>query len=147
MSRTSHAQFLGNGTLTMFSNEEWIEALWARTSAVPCDPNQRVLDKIIPMYFKSLPRESAMAYILISDKAREDAKSCLEDEILRENKTRSSPYTAILTDLGAPSSKLIVRDYMTKTLRLRIYADDLNTTTYPFLEENIATILNKLYDP
>ena len=141
-----------NVTLIMYSIEEWTECLWARTSAIWCCYDDHVIDKVIPIYFKSQPRGSRMSHILISDTARDNSQHDLLDTITRKHENiapdhNGPPYIVILADLGLSSScDVVVRDKsMTDDPCLRIYAPGLDKKTYPFLPDDIASILNALY--
>ena len=139
-------------TLTMLSIEEWTESLWARTSAVQCCHNQPAIDKVIPMYFKSEPRENAMSHILISDKAHDKPQLNTLNNITRRSITPSHysgpPYIVIRADLGVKDPCLFVCDNCgegSKDQCLRIYAAGLGNQTYPFLVPKIVEHLKDLY--
>ena len=139
-----------------YSIDQWTLTHWERTSAVQCCHNQPLIDKAIPMYFKSpkVGDQAGMSQILISDKAGASSGERELGEIQRDHASiapnyRGLPYIAILVDLGmvTPNFEVRVDSSESKDTCLRIYARGLDETTYPFLETrtDLIRILGDLY--
>ncbi|KAH7884242.1 hypothetical protein F5I97DRAFT_2035573 [Phlebopus sp. FC_14] len=134
--------------------ETWTCCHWARTSAVQCCPNQPLIDKVIPMYFK--PQKdgdrAGMSQILISDTARIGTRQSALFDIRRDHWSiapdyRGLPYIAIVADLGVEESAFDVAVDSSKDMCLRVYASGLDATSYPFLDgyTKVTHILKDLY--
>ncbi|KAI9570118.1 hypothetical protein HD554DRAFT_2083867 [Boletus coccyginus] len=137
--------------------DDWTLCHWGRTSAVQCCHNQPLINKVIPMFFKpskNSDNKTIMSQILISDKATSRQNRAYTEDIQRDHQHiapgyQGLPYIAILVDLGVGKSEFSAEMDFTKDGNhcLRIYASQLDATTYPFLHghENITRILQDLY--
>ncbi|KAG9310693.1 hypothetical protein JVU11DRAFT_9287 [Chiua virens] len=126
----------------------WTQRHWQRTSAVQCCHQQRLIDKVIPIYFKAgTETKFQISQIFISDKAKESTASKdglraitrTDKGISRSDSPKDSslpPYIAILADLGQPPAFSVTFPEREIDDRcLRIYVAGVDETTYPFLAQ------------
>lgn len=130
---------------------KWLARHWFRTCAIQCYHDQKMVDKLIPM-FKFGPqqkpersRRSAPSYdgrvsfIVISDRARQIATKSHLSKITPRNigiPDLGQPYIAIQADLRVEAPKLefnLIQNNST-THCLRIFAAGIDAKTYKFLE-------------
>ncbi|KAH7884825.1 hypothetical protein F5I97DRAFT_1929649 [Phlebopus sp. FC_14] len=132
------------------------------TSAVQCCHTQPLIDKVIPIYFDD--NESCrVSHIYISDKAKESASSDVHYITPKSVgvEDMSSPYIAILLDMGLEVSKLTVSKTSPSTKPRSnkdepvpawyIYAAGMYSDTFPFLQADggmqILPVLQDLVKP
>ena len=121
----------------VYRGDSWTLHHWNRTSAVQCHHQQKLVDKMIPIYFSN---SKQVSQIFISDKATTSGNSsdlpfiCRGDPSI--NCATGVAYIAILVDLGTSKSQFDAKWYSCRDNdgpSLRIYAATLNNTTFPSL--------------
>ncbi|KAF8837723.1 hypothetical protein BDN67DRAFT_1071240 [Paxillus ammoniavirescens] len=144
---------------------EWTSRHWQRTCAVQCCHNQPSIDKVIPIYFKSLNDDSTdhhrFSQILILDKAQKQATTTALQRIMRTDPSIAGPefkspfpYIAILADMGLdqPGWRDSDVSFPQRTSGrvesdgqcLRIHARGIDPKTYAFLGGTNSALLNAL---
>ena len=121
----------------VYRGDSWTLHHWNRTSAVQCHHQQKLVDKMIPIYFSN---SKQVSQIFISDKATESGNSSDLPSICRGdpsiNCATGVAYIAILVDLGTSKSQFDATWHQYRDNdgpSLRIYAATLDNTTFPLL--------------
>ena len=124
---------------SVYRGDTWTLYHWHRTSAVQCNHRQKLVDKMIPIYFSN---SKQVSQIFISDKATKSGNLsdllsiCRGDPSI--NCASGVAYIAILVDLGMSQTKFHTEWYSYRNNdgpSLRIYAATINNTTFPSLAE------------
>jgi len=134
--------------MRVYRSEQWIGHHWNRTSGIQCHHQQKLVDKMIPIYHSDSKRVSQ---IFISDKATKTHNASTLPFIRRDDAsidcTTDVPYIAILVDLGTEKSQFDAKWYSRRSNdgpSLRIHAAAINEHTFPFLEK--CGIIEELRD-
>ena len=132
----------------VYRGDSWTLHHWNRTSAVQCHHGQKLVDKVIPLYFSDTKQVSQ---IFISDKATKSGNSsdlafiCRGDPSI--NCATDVAYIAILLDLGTSKSKFTAKWLSHRNNdgpSLRIYAATIDNTTFPSLAS--YGVIEELHD-